>query len=1256
MKFLQMTALIALAFSSPLLHAAEDSQTLHPTRENTLYRRIVLPERLPAGNYWITTEIRADSPSPNAGIAVYTEMEPRAGENPAVWQTVTVNSAWSALTLPISMRQAGKAAFVFNKIPSAGNYTAFQYKPLKVIPFSFKSGQNILLNDGFFTGKAGESPSQWRVEYGYTNECGLTGDFGFEHSSMVMKLVAGSEKAVSLQGMKYPLPGEGAVELTVWARAQNDSAQMTLHLIGDGYAWGQNKTFSLNRNWQKFSFRATVPMKTKSPFFWPRIDIAKGNSALIGRVLLNYVETSSRQNAVKGKNLIFNPDFQFGTLGWQLRADEGQFSDAKQLERMSHWKAPRLVNDTLILEPGTMLQTRQFPVVPGEEYSILIRMKNAVPGKNAECSAYVFDGKWQGFAGKFKLTDQYQNYRFSGKAVQSLYNRMYLRLDAAENAVQVDRVQAAAGSIKEFEEPDVAFGILGNSIIPETQRNAPLELRVIMGKNRQRPLEVKMEIRDAWGKLCRTELFRFSPKADQKRSFSVNPDGVRGVFHITLSAENRKTFFRYAVLKDLSRLSLAEPPLAGHLSPFVQKFDRETLNRFLGFYQMAYTRFFGKEILDLQKNPAWMETFRKHHRFNVLCLPEMQLQDGKFAVAETITPELERQFADQIRKTISAFKGGIQGVELFNEPELWRFQSGEKKNLPTMSPEKVARYYQIARKVIREIDPSIKILGPVAWRDYGFQFLEKGGAEAIDVYAFHGYCESPSLFNLYGKIMEYRKFLKEKFGRDIPIWNTEQYFGFRGSGLPDHDSEVSRHYFKDTELEHAAVCVDNLIHHAAAGAKWSSMVLGYFFYGIPGQREQMVFDTLGAVNAAQEFLSNAGTGEEVNLGEAVKSFVFPNAPGGTLVTLCTLDPATKGSMTLPGGCQAFDLFGNPITGGNVPISIAPVYLRVPAKNWKNVLNNLEFRDLGAPFSLRLSMGGKNLLNLTLTNRTNKQEKVEIELTGVPKEIQLGRKTASLSLAPGEKRILAFPILKSEMVPMKRYPFKAALRSRFGRSTEQTSLSVLFASRSENGENAPWITLDESNLSANYHPTEKWSGANDLSARFRVWWNPEGLGLTVQVRDNRFVFPDNAPAAWQNDSVQVYFDMKRDATPTSGKEGKNEGDDCDYIISLLNGRKAVAYLNNGSDARFIGGSNQTRGIDSALKLSWEHPDEHTLIYHIFFPAATLPYISFREGTSFGFSLLVNDDDGKGRKDGLTLAPKGTEPFRNPHLYKDLVLIR
>ena len=1249
-----LLSLILLFPVFPAPGAEEAFRTLTPTSKNTLYDRTVLPERLPPGQYRITTEIRAENPSPNASVAVYVESEPRSGENPALWQSVSLNSHWTALTLPLTLRREGRVALVFNKIPSSGTCSKFLCRTAKIQALRIEPGKNLLRNNGFFDGEPGETPAEWRVEYGWTKECGLTREFGFENSSSVMKLQAGT-KAVSLQSMKYPVPAKGAAELRVWARSLGPSAAMTLHLLGDSYAWGVNRLFSLTRTWREYRIRGDFPANPKSPFFWSRIDIAPGEGALIGRVSLNYADAPQTVRA-QGKNLIFNPSFQFGTLGWQLRADEGQFSELTLLERMLDWKAPRLSGESLILDPDTMLQSRQFPVVPGENYTILLRMKNAVRGRNALCRAYLFDGQWQGFAGTFRLTDEYRTYRFSGKARRSLYNRMYLRVDAVDHPLQLERVQAAAGDETGFEEPELSFGVLGKNILADTERNAPLDVRVLTGRGRMRPLELVMEIRDAWGALCRSERFRFAPGADQRQRFTVNPDGRRGVFHITLKAENRSVHFPYAVLKDLSGLKLAEPPLAGHLAPFVRKYDRDLLNRFLAFDQMTYTRFFGKEVLDLSRHPRLLEAFRTHHRFNVLCLPGLQDQEAKFALAKTLTPELEREFADQVRRTVSAFRGGIQGVELFNEPELWRYRNGPEKNLPTMSPEKVARCYQIARKVIREIDPSIRLLGPVAWRDYGFRFLEKGGADAIDIYAFHGYCESPSLFHLYGKIMEYRNFLKKRFGREIPIWNTEQYFGIRGSGLPDHDSEVSRHYFKDTELEHAAVCADNLIHHAAAGARWSSMVLGYFLHGIPGQPEQMVFDSLGAVNAAQEFLANASRGEEANLGEAVRSFVFPDAQGGVLVTLSAADPAAKGSVTIPDSCRAFDMFGNPISGKTAPVSMTPLYLRVPKSNWKKILNSLEFRDLGDPFALRLSMGGRNLLNVSLTNRTNRGEKVELLLTGVPKELELEKKTAVVSLAPGEKRVLAFPIRKSEMLPMKRYDFKIGLRSRFGYATRKSSLSVLFAHRSENGENLPWVELNGTNLSANYHPTEKWSGPRDLSAKFRTWWNERGFGVDILVNDDHFVFPDNAPAAWRNDSVQLYFDMKRDATPTSGKEEKNMGDDCDYIISLLNGKTPAAYLNNGCDARFIGEANQTRGVDSALRLSCERPSSGTLLYRIFFPAETLPYIAFREGVSFGFSLLVNDDDGKGRKDGLTLAPRGTEPYRNPHLYKDLVLIR
>lgn len=36
-------------------------------------------------------------------IAVYAETEPRTSKNPALWQSVSVNSQWTKVTLPITM-------------------------------------------------------------------------------------------------------------------------------------------------------------------------------------------------------------------------------------------------------------------------------------------------------------------------------------------------------------------------------------------------------------------------------------------------------------------------------------------------------------------------------------------------------------------------------------------------------------------------------------------------------------------------------------------------------------------------------------------------------------------------------------------------------------------------------------------------------------------------------------------------------------------------------------------------------------------------------------------------------------------------------------------------------------------------------------------------------------------------------------------------------------------------------------------------
>jgi hypothetical protein len=64
---------------------------------------------------------------------------------------------------------------------------------------------------------------------------------------------------------------------------------------------------------------------------------------------------------------------------------------------------------------------------------------------------------------------------------------------------------------------------------------------------------------------------------------------------------------------------------------------------------------------------------------------------------------------------------------------------------------------------------------------------------------------------------------------------------------------------------------------------------------------------------------------------------------------------------------------------------------------------------------------------------------------------------------------------------------------------------------------------------------------------------------------------------------------------------------------------------------------------------------TTTYELLLPKRPcLPGVALEADAAFGFSLLINDSDGSGRKIGLTLAPKGSEPYGRPDEYRDLIL--
>ena len=137
-------------------------------------------------------------------------------------------------------------------------------------------------------------------------------------------------------------------------------------------------------------------------------------------------------------------------------------------------------------------------------------------------------------------------------------------------------------------------------------------------------------------------------------------------------------------------------------------------------------------------------------------------------------------------------------------------------------------------------------------------------------------------------------------------------------------------------------------------------------------------------------------------------------------------------------------------------------------------------------------------------------------------------------------------------------------------------------------------------------------------------------------------------------VRRDFDQKNNAVFRLDASQGYDADDIVYAISRARGA-ATAFLEKAGSERYIGQANKSTGVDREVAAAVARRGG-TTVYEVRFPAKTLPEAELRAGSCFGFSILVNDNDGAGRKVGVTLAPKGKEPFNQPHEFRDVLLVR
>jgi hypothetical protein len=1203
----------------------------------------------------------------------------------------------------LRLRVVGKGAH----FQGEGSPAQVVLRNLEITPFTYRESANLLDDDGAFSGPEGGFPGNWSSGYGKIMTeglCGLSAQHPFEAQAQSLLVgVAANQDKVILRGVQHIFPKSGVIEFSAWIKSIQPDSVITLNLWGDKHKWQTYKQFSPTSQWKKYTVKLNVPQQIQvQPDFWPGIIVKSGQIA-VGKAELTYhnpqsfTERGYLADLGKSRNLITNPDFELGYWGWMEFARSGRvlFPDPASWREAVRQPMPELIkeadgNHALKLYPEPSLISFIFPLQFGKTYTVSLYLRSAQAGQRGTCKLLLLDQRWQAKSREFKFDDQWQRYSFTfTNDLRSKLSSFYLRFRSCSVPMLVDKVQVEEGALTDFTSQAVQLGLVtddqsASNIFSLGQTNAKLLLKAHCSPQVKGPITIKASVKDAWERVVANTTYQVEAPGQIIRDFPIKTD-LRGAFAVTLRAfapdgdELGVGCARYAVCKDLSGTRFTSNPYDAHMNVGGMPLDYmrtivPVVSKYLppGNFTRAQIQLHDiPGFLDDPQNVAFYKIYIKtfenlsHSKVMACGFSNMKLLQPIVDNYPDNQADVER-FLDYVKTSMEKLAGVITYWEVFNEPDLLRVMSGPLKGDRSHTPKIVGELFKRIRIIANQVDPQAKIVGPcihIYKPEWLEEFLKNGGAGSFDILSYHGYCQDPNSFQMAKKIAAFRKILRNYGMNDTPVINSEQYFGVQLPFLRFNEKEYFRFYFSEKEIDCAAMYAKNLIHHASAGTSVANF--SFFRQFIRGLRnDYFVFAKFAAVNAAIEMLGNAGTGQEVNLGELANCFVFADAKDGVLTTL-TYDGQAR--LTLPrNDIKVFDLMGNPLPIGTLDLSPNPLYLKFPAAMPKNealaLTRELNIESTRFPISSKISLTPSNRLVLALRNRGGKSLSGDLRIlkASAPWRVS-GETRAFAGLTMEAPTRLEFDLPKGAIIPIQDYEVSYAIAVDGKEQVFTETISVLFASFQKDlsweKASSDSFALGAEHTSKRFDLNQTWGGHDDLSARAACCWNESGLALFIQVKDDQANFPQNEFDMWKHDSIQIYFDMKNNAPAKASNSALHKNDDTNVTVGLVNGDRGTVYLNAAPTGRYIGANNQTKGIDPEIKLTAEkQPDNHTILYKVFFPKSSLPEVDFAAGTEMGLAFLINDNDGQGRKTGLTLTPKGTEPYKNEHLFKTLVLTR
>jgi hypothetical protein len=168
------------------------------------------------------------------------------------------------------------------------------------------------------------------------------------------------------------------------------------------------------------------------------------------------------------------------------------------------------------------------------------------------------------------------------------------------------------------------------------------------------------------------------------------------------------------------------------------------------------------------------------------------------------------------------------------------------------------------------------------------------------------------------------------------------------------------------------------------------------------------------------------------------------------------------------------------------------------------------------------------------------------------------------------------------------------------------------------QKAPVNDINEERQYFSFDPEHvKWKGLSDLSGKLRFLWDDHYLYVGVEVVDDIAGARKDDNMLWDQDGLQFLVDPCRGLDESVGKY--------DYSVGIgKNGLRAWCDLTADPGA--------PNGVASDIKLSATRKGDGSgsITYEIAFPWSRLAPFKPRPGADLGLTMILNEDDGKGRQ--------------------------